>query len=47
MDAADEPVKTLDYLAQRKAAALQGQVYNPELGFALVGNVGDREQVSL
>jgi hypothetical protein len=40
VDASDTPVKTLDYLAQRKAAALQGQVYNPELGFALVGNVG-------
>lgn len=40
VDAADEPVKTLDYIAQKKAAALKGQVYNPELGFALVGNVG-------
>ncbi|HMG87150.1 MAG TPA: carboxypeptidase-like regulatory domain-containing protein [Terracidiphilus sp.] len=40
VDSADEPVKTLDYLAQKKAAALKGQVYNPELGFALVGNVG-------
>ena len=47
VDAADEPVKTLDYLAQKKAAALQGQVYNPQLGFALVGNVGERKQVSL
>jgi hypothetical protein len=26
------------YLNSRKAAALQGQVYNPEVGFALVGN---------
>jgi Carboxypeptidase regulatory-like domain len=40
VDAADEPVKTLDYLAARKNAALKGEVYNPELGFALVGNVG-------
>jgi len=40
VDAADEPVKTLDYLAQKKAAALKGQVYNPQLGFALVQNVG-------
>ncbi|MGA8085855.1 MAG: carboxypeptidase-like regulatory domain-containing protein [Terracidiphilus sp.] len=40
VDAADEPVKTVDYLAQKKAAALKGQVYNPELGFALVDNVG-------
>ncbi len=28
------------YLNSRKAAALQGQVYNPEVGFALVGNTG-------
>ena len=40
VDDADEPIKTLDYLAQRKAAAMAGQSYNPELGFALVGNVG-------
>ncbi len=40
VDASDTPVKTVDYLAQKKAAALQGQAYNPELGFALVGNVG-------
>jgi hypothetical protein len=40
VDAADVPVKTEDYLAQKKAAALKGQVYNPQLGFALVDNVG-------
>jgi hypothetical protein len=40
VDAADEPVVTEDYLTQRKVAAEQGQVYNPELGFALVNNVG-------
>jgi hypothetical protein len=40
VDASDTPVSMTDYLAQRKAAALRGQVYNPELGFALVGNVG-------
>jgi hypothetical protein len=28
------------YLARRKAAALAGQVYNPEIGFALLPNVG-------
>jgi hypothetical protein len=27
------------YLAQRKAAALAGDVYNPQIGFALIGNV--------
>lgn len=40
VDAADEPVETTDYLAQRKNDALAGQPYNPEVGFALVGNVG-------
>jgi carboxypeptidase family protein len=40
VDASDEPIKTTDYLAQRKEAAMAGQVFNPELGFALVGNVG-------
>ncbi len=40
VDASDEPVEALDYLARRKASALQGAVYNPQVGFALVGNVG-------
>src|SRR3984885_14397196 len=40
VDSADEPIKTADFLAARKAAALKGQVYNPQVGFALVGNVG-------
>jgi len=30
----------LAYLKQRETAALAGQVYNPELGFDLVGNTG-------
>jgi hypothetical protein len=33
-------VDTEDYLAQRKKAALAGQVYNPVLAFATVPNVG-------
>jgi hypothetical protein len=41
VDANDEPIKTADYLAARRAAALNGQVYNPEVGFALVGNVAN------
>jgi Carboxypeptidase regulatory-like domain len=41
VDASDTPVSMTSYLAQRKAAALIGQVYNPVLGFALVHNVGD------
>jgi len=40
VDAADEPIGIEDYLTQRKAAALKGEVYNPEVGFALVHNVG-------
>jgi len=41
VDASDEPITTADYLESRRRAALQGQVYNPELGFALVGNTGN------
>ena len=41
VDASDTQVSMSAYLAQRKAAALIGQVYNPALGFALVHNVGD------
>ncbi|MGA8501843.1 MAG: carboxypeptidase-like regulatory domain-containing protein [Candidatus Sulfotelmatobacter sp.] len=44
VDSADEPVKTEDYLAARARAALQGNAYNPELGFALVGNVANGEK---
>ena len=40
VDAADEPIETTDFLAQTKANALVGQPFNPEVGFALVGNVG-------
>jgi hypothetical protein len=32
------------YITQRKTAALQGQVYNPIVGFALVGNTGDHQK---
>jgi hypothetical protein len=34
------PVVATDFLARREAAALQGQAYNPNIGFALVGNIG-------
>jgi hypothetical protein len=40
VDASNQPVDTQAYLDSRKRAALQGQVYNPEVGFALVGNTG-------
>src|ERR1700685_2115918 len=41
VDAENEPITTLGYLANVKKAALAGQVYNPELGFALVGNTAN------
>ena len=41
VDSSDQPVDTEAYLAGRKRAALQGQVYNPELGFALVGDTAN------
>jgi hypothetical protein len=39
VDANDKPIDTENYLNARKAAALAGQVYNPEIGFALIDNV--------
>src|ERR1022692_453226 len=38
VDQSDQPIGAEAYLKARKRAALQGQVYNPEIGFALVGN---------
>jgi hypothetical protein len=38
VDQSDQPVSAEGYLVARKRAALLGQVYNPETGFALVGN---------
>jgi Carboxypeptidase regulatory-like domain len=38
VDQAGQQIDTVAYLNARKAAALQGQVYNPVVGFALVGN---------
>jgi hypothetical protein len=38
VDANNKPVDVEAYLAARKQAALQGQVYNPTVGFSLVGN---------
>jgi hypothetical protein len=40
VDQSGQQVDGLAYLKQREDAALAGQVYNPELGFALVGNTG-------
>jgi hypothetical protein len=44
VDQADEPVSSLAYLKSRERAALAGQAYNPELGFALVGNTGSGQK---
>jgi hypothetical protein len=40
VDQNDQPIGAESYLAQRRRNALQGQVFNPEVGFALVGNTG-------
>src|SRR4029434_3555161 len=40
VDQAGSAINSEDFLAQRKKAALAGQVYNPVLGFAGVQNVG-------
>ncbi len=39
VDESANPVTYAGFINQRKVAALEGNVYNPELGFALVGNV--------
>ncbi len=41
VNAADQPIGIEDYLGSRKRAALLGQVYNPMVGFSLVGNTGN------
>ena len=40
VDQAGQQIDSQAYLKAREVAALQGQVFNPELGFALVGNTG-------
>jgi len=39
VDANNKPIDTQAYLNAREKAALAGQVYNPNVGFSLVGNV--------
>ncbi|MBO0800569.1 MAG: carboxypeptidase regulatory-like domain-containing protein, partial [Blastocatellia bacterium] len=44
VDSSGAPINAEDYLANRKKAALAGQVYNPTLGFATLDNVtGNRK----
>src|SRR5579871_2160074 len=40
VDASGNLVTASNYLAAKQSAALQGQNYNPQIGYALVGNVG-------
>jgi Carboxypeptidase regulatory-like domain len=44
VDDSGQQVDVASYLNQRKLAALQGNVYNPEIGFALVGNTGSHQK---
>jgi hypothetical protein len=44
VDSSGQQLDTATYLQQREAAALKGQVYNPEIGFALVGNTGSGQK---
>ncbi len=40
VDSAGNPIGVQDYITAKKNAALQGQAYDPTIGFATVGNVG-------
>jgi hypothetical protein len=44
VDASGQQLDLQSYIHQREAAALQGQVYNPTVGFALVGNTGNGQK---
>ncbi|HEU5451643.1 MAG TPA: carboxypeptidase-like regulatory domain-containing protein [Terriglobales bacterium] len=44
VDASGNPVYTEKYLAARKDAASQGQVYNPIIGFAAIPNVAGKRK---
>ena len=41
VDQSDQPIDVQGYMAARQRAALLGQVFNPDVGFALVGNTGN------
>jgi hypothetical protein len=44
VDDSGQQLDVQSYIRQRETAALQGQVYNPIVGFALVGNTGDHQK---
>ncbi|MGH7869640.1 MAG: carboxypeptidase-like regulatory domain-containing protein, partial [Candidatus Dormibacteraceae bacterium] len=41
VDASDQPIDTEAYIDSRRRAALSGNVFNPEVGFALLGNTAN------
>jgi hypothetical protein len=44
VDSSGQQLDLESYLHQRESAALNGQVYNPTIGFALVGNTGSGQK---
>ena len=44
VDPSGQQLDVQSYIRQRENAALQGQVFNPLVGFALVGNTGDHQK---
>lgn len=44
VDAAGNPIILSNYLANKQSAALAGNVYNPEIGFETVRNIGSGEK---
>jgi len=41
VDSSDQPVQIDSFIASRERAALAGQVYNPQIGFSLIGNTAN------
>ena len=45
VDSSDHPISLENYMHSRETAALAGQVYNPEVGFSLIGNVAGHPRI--
>jgi hypothetical protein len=41
VDSSNQPIDVQAYMASRQRAALNGQVFNPQVGFALIGNTAN------
>lgn len=41
VDASNQPLDVMAYLTSRQRAALKGDVFNPQVGFALIGNTAN------